>query len=131
MIYIIRNADGSIKTYAERGDDFIPQPGETMDLSPLSFAEYANRFVLSAQGFAGDLVRVRVGDPQVKILVSCPAQLTVDLSINGTTETVQLTQGIGEIDLSTAVPGLYVIQPADLKTYPAAGTGMLYVEVKP
>jgi hypothetical protein len=131
MTFIIRNSDGTIKTYASRGDDFILQPGETMDLSPLSMVEYAARFTLSAAGFAGDLIHVHVADPQVKILVSCPAQLTVDLDINGTIETLQLTNGEAEIILSTAVPGVYIIQPADRRTYAAAGQGTLTLEVLP
>lgn len=131
MIYILRNPDGSIKTYAERGDDFTLQPGETMDLSPLSFAEYAARFTLAAPAHPGDLVHVHVGDPQVQILVSCPGQLTVDLDLNGTIEKLQLTQGKAEINLSTAVPGLFIIQPADRRTYAAAGNGLIVVEVLP
>jgi hypothetical protein len=131
MIYILRNPDGTIKTYAERGDDFTLQPGETMDLFPQSFTEYADRFTLKAQNQPGDLVRVHVADPQVKILVSCPGQPSVDVDLNGTIETLQLTQGKAEINLSTAVPGLFIIQPADRRTYAAAGQGFITVEVLP
>lgn len=131
MIYILRNSDGTIKTYAQRGDDIVLQPGEMLDLSPQSFYEYANRFTLKAQNQPGDLVRVHVGDPQVKILVTCPGQSSVDLDLNGTVEAVQLTQGKAEISLSTAVPGLFIIQPADRRTYAAAGQGFITVEVLP
>ena len=31
MIYIIRNADGTIKFFAERADDLRLNPGETLD----------------------------------------------------------------------------------------------------
>jgi hypothetical protein len=57
--------------------------------------------------------------------------LTVDLDINGTIETLQLTNGEAEIILSTAVPGAYIIQPADRRTYAAAGQGTLTLEVLP
>ena len=129
MIYILRNPDGTIKTYAEQGQDFILLPGETMDVSPMSFVDYANRFTLAVQDREGDLIHVKVADPQLTILVSCPGESTVDLDINGTVETVQLTQGSGKVLLSTAAPGTFIIQPADRKTYPAAGRGLIAVEV--
>ena len=129
MIYILRNPDGTIKTYAEQGQDFVLQPGETMDVSSMSFVEYANRFTLALQDRQGDLIHVKVGDPQLVVLVSCPGESTVDLDINGTVETVQLTHGSGQIALSTATPGMFIIQPADRKTYPAAGMGFITVEV--
>ncbi|MRR29453.1 hypothetical protein EG834_03765 [bacterium] len=129
MIYIIRNPDGNIKNFAERADDLRLNPGETLELSPLTFLQYAERFVLSVAGKCGETIKAHVGDPAVVVEVSCPEQLTVDLDINGTTETLQLTQGRATLQLSTAVPGVFIIQPADRKIYAAAGEGLLSVVV--
>lgn len=129
MIYIIRNPDGTIKNFAERADDLRLNPGETLDLSSLTFAQYAQRFSLSVAGKCGETIKAHVGDPEITVEVSCPEQLTVDLDINGTIETLQLTQGKATLQLSTAVPGVFIIQPADRRTYAAAGEGLLSVEV--
>ncbi len=76
-------------------------------------------------------IKAHVGDPEIIVEVSCPEQLTVDLDINGTIETLQLTQGKATLQLSTAVPGVFIIQPADRAAFAAAGEGLLSVEVLP
>lgn len=131
MIYIIRNADGTIKSFAQVGEDMILPPGETMELNPCSFVEYAQRFMLSCQGKSAQLVTAKIGDPPLTVQVECPGQASVDLDVNGTIETVTLTNGTGQIQLSTQVPGLFIIQPADRHTYATAGNGLLTVEVIP
>ena len=55
----------------------------------------------------------------------------IDISINGTLETVQLVNGVGNVTLSTEVPGLYIIEPADRTKFCAAGEGKLVIEVLP
>ena len=91
--------------------------------------QYADRFVLSVAGKCGETIKAHVGDPAVVVEVSCPEQLTVDVDINGTIETLQLTQGRATLQLSTAVPGVFIIQPADRITFAAAGKGLLSVVV--
>lgn len=129
MTFIIRNADGSIKTFAERSDDFVLTPGETIESSPLSFARYAQRFTLSSAERSGETIAAHVGDPVITVEVSCPEQLAVDLDINGTIEHLELAQGKASLALSTEIAGAFVIQPADRKLYSAAGNGTLIVEV--
>lgn len=131
MIYIVRNADGTIKAFAQVGEDIVLAPGATMELNPCSFVEYAQRFMLSCQGKSAELITARVGDPALTVEVQCPGHATVDLNINGTVETVPLTYGTGQIQLSTEVPGTFTIQPADRHTYAAAGNGLLTIEVIP
>jgi len=129
MIYIIRNPDGTIKTFAQVGEDMILLPGETMELNSSSFVEYAQRFMLGCQGKTAQLVTAKIGDPLLIVEVQCPGQTSVDLDVNGTVETVPLTNGIGQIQLSTQVPGIFILQPADRQTYAAAGNGLLTLEV--
>lgn len=131
MIYILRNSDGTIKTYSERADLMHPIPGETLDLLPCSLVEFSKSFFLSCQGKSAELVTARVGDPDLTVEISCPGCASVQLDINGTLESVTLAEGAGQIQLSTAVPGVFILQPADRRTYPAAGNGLLTIEVLP
>lgn len=132
MITVIRNADGTIKTFSENAEnDFQFTRGETIELVDCSFTMYARRFSLSCQGKSAELISARVGDPALIVTVECPGQPVVDLEINGSIESVNLVDGIGQIQLSTIEPGLFLIQPADRKTYAAAGNGLLSIEVIP
>lgn len=132
MIHVIRNADGTIKTFSENPEnDFQFTGGETIELVDSSFTDYARRFILHCQGKSAELVTARVGDPALSVSVECPGQPAVDIDINDSVERVNLIEGIGQILLSTAEPGLFLIQPADRKTYAAAGNGLLSIEVLP
>ncbi len=129
MTFIIRNSDRTIKTFAERVDDFILAPGETIDSSPLSFAEYAARLSLSVNGRTGVIIRVASGAPAVVVDVSCPGESEVDLDVNGLPESLQLVDGKAQLILSTETPGVFIIQPADRTVYAPAGNSFLTVEV--
>jgi hypothetical protein len=132
MITVIRNADGTIKTFSENPEnDFVFTNGETIEYIDTTFTAYAARFVLSCLGKSAETVRVRVGDPQPQVQISCPGQSNVAVDINGTTETLPLNLGKAQIMLSTALPGVFIIQPADRRAYPAGGQGLLIVEVLP
>ncbi len=132
MISVIRAKDGTIKTYsASPFDHYNFALGETIELIDTTFEEYAQRFMLSCMGKSGETVQVRQGDPLVVVDVSCPGAYTVDVDVNGSIETLTPTNGAAQITLSTEVPGLFVIQPADRTRYCAAGVGLLVVEVLP
>jgi hypothetical protein len=130
MTTIIRNSDGSIKTFTERGDDVALAPGETMEESPLSFAEYASRLRISLSGRSGETITIPTGSPDQTISVSCPGESSVTLFVNGFSETVPLVNGAGTLTLSAEVPGRYIILPADSAKYCAAGESVLILEVK-
>lgn len=124
MIYIVRNADSSIKTYSAQDDDVL-QNGETRDTFAGSLADFAARFVLSA-----DQERVLADDTdQAVVTVESNMPLTsLDVTVNGTPVTVNLTNGIGQLPPITAgVAGEIVIQPADRTQFAAAGTGTLLI----
>ena len=129
MTYIIRNADGTIKTFMQRADDLVLSPGETIETSPLPFLEYALRLFLSAGGVSGETISVAAGAPDVVVDVSCPLEQAVDIDINGTIEHLVLDQGMGSLQLGTGVPGSFIIQPADHRAYCPAGNSILTVEV--
>lgn len=129
MTFIIRNPDRTIKTFAQRADDFILAPGESIDTSPLSFSEYASRLSLSVSGSNGEIFRVAAGAPAVVVDVSCPGQSEVDLDINGLAESLQLVDGQAQLTLSTQTPGVFIIQPADRTLYAPAGNSFLTMEV--
>jgi len=130
MVYIIRKADQTIKTFQTRDDDTFLDPGEVIEPSPLSFSEYAERLVLSLDGRSGETVIVPAEVKELTVHVSCPGEQSVDLLINGTPETVSLTKGIGSIILSADAPGLFIIKPADQTKYCPAGQATLYIEVQ-
>lgn len=129
MITLIRNPDGTLKTFAERGDDLSLAPGETLELSPLTFAQFAARLRLLVDGRGGETIRVPTGAPEVTIEVLCPGSTEVGIAVNDVTETVALSNGRGEIQLSAETPGVFQLAPADRAAYCAAGESILTVEV--
>jgi hypothetical protein len=129
MVYIIRNSDRTIKTYLEKGDDCVLQPGETMEVQPVAFRQYAERLKLSVNGRGGELIRAQKGSGALEVRVEAPLTAEIELEINGTVETVSLTDGVGVLRLGTEEAGLFLVQPRDRTTYCAAGEALLAVEV--
>ena len=131
MITVIRDANKNIKTYSESTlDDYNLAMGETKEIVDSTFVEYSRRFMLQAAGVYGQTVRAIVGGDDVTVGVSSTLGMdVVDIDINGTIEHVSLVAGQGEIVLSTANPGIFIIQPANRKLFCAAGNGILTVEV--
>ncbi len=74
MITLIRNPDGTLKTFAERGDDLSLAPGETLELSPLTFEQFAARLRLLVDGRGGETVRVPAGSPACHRRGALPGQ---------------------------------------------------------
>jgi len=133
VITVIRDAKNNIKTFSESTlDDYNLVIGETRELVDSTFIEYSRRFMLQAAGVYGQTVRAIVGGDDVTVGVSTSLGMdAVDLNINGTIERVPLVAGMGEIVLSTANPGIFIITPADRTMFCAAGNGILTVEVVP
>lgn len=129
MIYIIRNANRTIKTFMERGDDCVLQPGETLEMVNQSFIDYASRLRLSVNGRSCEMVQAAVGET-VTVLVQAPGCENIDLSVNGVTVNVPLTDGVGELAVTNAVPAQFLITPADRVTFCAAGEAVIGVEFK-
>lgn len=130
MISIIKNADGTIKTYSFPPDTHnVLKPGETLELLDYTFEEYSRRLVISAYGRSGETMRVARGSGEVTVEVNCPGEITVSLDINGMAETLPLINGKSALILSTLVPGTFLIQPADRAKYCAAGQAVLKIEV--
>jgi hypothetical protein len=130
MIYIVRNADRTIKTFLERGDDYILQAGESMEISPLSFQEFAGQLRLSAGGVSGRLIQVKQGSEPLEVKVEVPLAGEIALRINDVVEAVALQGGQGCLRLGTEVAGTFLIEPADRTSYCAAGEAILTVEVR-
>ncbi len=129
MIYLIRNPDGTLKTFAGRGDDLILAPGETLELSPLTFEQFAARLCLRVDGRGGETIRVSAGSPDITVEVLCPAGASVAIDINDLPEDVAISGGRGEIRLSAETPGIFQLAPVDRAAYCAAGESILTVEV--
>lgn len=132
MITLVRSKDGTIKTFsAHPFTGYSLALGEFVELVDTTFQEFAQRFVVSCAGKSGENISVKCGDPALTVQISCPGVASVDVDINGTVETLTLTDGVAEIDLSAEVPGLFIIQPADRTLYCAAGQAVLTIEVTP
>ena len=131
MITVIRDSAGNIKTYAEHAlDDYNFAMGETRDTVDSTLLDYSQRFMLQAAGVLGQTVYVKQGGDDVTVGVSTSLRMdAVDVDINGTIERVPLTDGLGEIVLSTENIGQFIITPADRKMFCAAGNGILVIEV--
>jgi hypothetical protein len=130
MTYILYNPDHSIKTFMDYMSDVPLQQGESFTLSPLSFEEYSQQFVLSHNTNPCDTVIVHVGDPAVLIDVSAPGQIEVGVSVNGQAQIVTLIDGRGSFLLPTDQKGRFIIQPADRQHFCAAGSGSLLVVIE-
>ena len=135
MTYILRDKDKNIITYGETSFFTHLEPGQDMEYIDQPIAEYARRLVLSHGGLSCYAVQAQQGGPDVVVDVSTTLGVSViELDINGTAEVVELEEtwissGKGKLLLSTANPGIFIITPADRKTFCAAGCGTLVVEV--
>jgi hypothetical protein len=129
MTCILHNADGSIKSFMDHATDLPLQPGETVSVTLLPMAEYAQRFMLSYCGKTCHTVTAIVGDPEIIIDVSAPDCETVRVSINKVEQNVALDHGSGQLILSTTQPGTYMLGPADRNRFCDVGNGSLCVEI--
>jgi hypothetical protein len=130
MIYLLLNPDGSIKTVAQRGGDFVLQPGERIQPLETAWEDYMARFVLSCNGMSGQTVFAAVNSGDLTVEVSCPGRLAVEVRVNDLTEGVALENGKGELVLSTAQAGTFLLLPADTKEFAPCGNAILTVEVQ-
>lgn len=137
MAYLMRTANGEIKTYMETSAGNVLEPGETLEGIVLSFAAFSHLLRLSVDiGGAvakhpvkGELVQVSAASGTVIVDVNCPGEAQVALNINGLEEIIPLMDGKGTLTLSSAVPGTFVIAPADRTKYCAAGEALCIVEI--
>lgn len=130
MISIVYNADGTIKNYAENNDDLCLMPGESIVELPITFEEFAARFVLSHNGQPCLTVYARTGDAPVQVQVSAPGNTSVAVDVNGTPQTVELTNGTGTLTLPTDTPGRFSLTPADRVAFCQAGRGSLLIVIE-
>ncbi len=130
MITLIRNADGSIKTYSEVPDTMDAlAPGESLETIQSSFVEYSQRLVLTCMGKTGETVFVPQSSGDVIVEVLCPGETSVSLDINGTIEPLPLVDGKAALFLGTSEPGIFIIRPADTRKYCPAGQSILVIQV--
>lgn len=132
MTYILKDKDKNILSYSETSFILDPASGESLEYIDQHIAEYARRLVLSHGGVSCFCLSVQAqqGGPDVQVDVSTTLGVSViELDINGTAEVVELEDAKGKLLLSTANPGIFIITPADRKTFCAAGCGSLVVEV--
>jgi hypothetical protein len=129
MVYILRNPDRTIKTFSERGDDFVLQPGETMETLPCTFMEFASRLRLSVNGISGQTITFPAGSPDIVLDISCPGQTEVQLYINELLDTVPFINGHGQLTISADLAGIFFITPADKINYFSGAESILTIEV--
>jgi len=130
MPYVLKNKEGHLLTYGETSFPYNAEKGETLAFVEQSMAEYSRRLVLSHKGSACFTVEAHQGDPAVVIDVSTTLDLpSVDLEVNGQLQTIPLVGGKGKLELSTAKPGVFIIRPADRKTFCSAGSSVIVLEV--
>lgn len=130
MITIIRSEDQTIKSFCAGSEPTCDTTaGEIVEYLNSDFNEYANRLVISALGKTGVTLSVPQGVGDIKVDVSCPGHTSIDLSVNGTIQTVLLVNGMGTLYLSTQTAGIFVVAPTDRTAFCAAGNGLLCIEV--
>ena len=100
-----------------------------MEISPLTFQQFAGQLRLSVGGAAGRLIQVQRGAAPLEVLVQASLAGEVALRINDSVEVVALQGGCGCLKLGTGEPGTFQIEPADRTSYCAAGEAILTVEV--
>lgn len=124
-VYIIRNADNTIKTFSERQEpDSSLQPGETQESVAGTMAEYAGRLALSVS--KSQIVADGIDEASVIVSTNTNAG-TIAVDVNGVTENVTMTNGTGEIVVSAEVAGAIVFTPADKTLYAEGGNGAAVV----
>lgn len=130
MITLIRNTDGSIKTYSEFPESMEAlAPGESVETVNMSFAEYSRRLTLSCNGRSGETLRVPCSSGDLTVEVRCPNMTSVSLNINGTIEVLPLINGQAALLLGTGEAGVFLLQPTDTRRYCPAGQSVLVIEV--
>lgn len=127
MIYIIRNADQTIKTYSEKEDDSLVG-GESRETYAGSMAEYAARFTLSA---SKNTIAADGNDESIVTVTTNTGASSIDVSVNGVSVAVPIGGGVGTLPpISAEIAGFILIQPADKTLYCAAGLGSILIEAK-
>lgn len=129
MVAIIRNADNTIKTYSEKGEDFFLATGETMEEVEGNFADYAGRLKISAYGLSGETLFLPAGTPEVEVRVECPGKNCISLEINNEEKTVILAEGRGSFWLHLVDGMSCIIRPSDRMEYCPAGEAIMAVVV--
>jgi xanthine/CO dehydrogenase XdhC/CoxF family maturation factor len=130
MVTILRNPDHTIKTYSEKGADFVLAPGEYLDEVEGDFAEYAGRLKISACGRSGESLVLPAGTPAVEVRVSCPGRTSVVLETNNEEKEITLENGAGSFTLALEDGKSYLIRPHDRREFCAAGEALLAVVVE-
>lgn len=130
MVYLLLHPDGSIKTVAQRGGDFVLQAGERIQPLDVRWEEYLARFVLSCNGVSGQTVFAPINSGDLTVEVSCPGRSSVEVRVNDQTVGVALENGKGTLILSTAQAGTFLLQPADTKEFAPCGNAILTIEVQ-
>jgi hypothetical protein len=130
MVTILRNPDHTIKTYSEKGADFMLAPGEYLEEVEGSFAAYAGRLKISAGGCSGETLVLPAGTSAVEVRVTCPGRGSVTLEINNEEKGVTLQDGAGSFQLPLEDGKSYLIQPHDRREFCAAGEALLAVVVE-
>lgn len=120
MIYISRNESNEIYTY-----------GETPDAAAASVEEYAGTMSDYAARCALSVDKSTIKpdglDEAIVTISTSLSVASIDLDVDGTTETVAIAGGVGTLVISADAPGVIAVQPADLTTYPAAGVGTVTI----
>lgn len=129
MVYVIYNADGTIKTFMQDVTDIRLQTGESYVGLDLDMDGYARRFMLSCNDVCCYTVTAHVGDPAVQVNVYAPGYDSVVVDINGESCEVSLESGRGTIEITTDAAGQFLLSPVDKKLFCAAGSGSLCVEI--
>lgn len=125
MVYVIRKANGTIKSYSEKDDDVLLN-GETREMFDGLMADYAGRFRLLTNKTS--IIANGVDQAIVTITTNTAAQ-SIEVLINDFSATVPITDGQGNLPPITAeTGGVIIIEPADQTRYCAAGNGRLVIE---
>lgn len=130
MISLVRNPDGTMKTFSEFIDpQSVLGAGESIEVINTSFDEFAKRLVISHAGRSGETIVVPRSSGDLAVEVHCPGESAVSLDINGTIEMLPLIDGQAALMLGTEEAGAFVIKPADTRKYCPAGQALLVIEV--
>lgn len=121
-VYILKQ-NNRIISYGET--PFIPSEGQTQHIIEMSFADYAKRFVLTANKTT---IQADGLDAAVVTVYSNTQAETIGVLVNDLPLDISLEDGVGVLPAITAeVGGEIVIKSADETRYSAAGEGTLVI----
>lgn len=120
-MWIYRNADNSIHSIAENDVLTLAEGQSKEELTEVSLADFAGRFLLSASSptvQVSDYDAPDIHEVVVQVSTNLENVSVLDVAVNGDVQQVTLINGVGQLEpISSEVLGQISIEPADKASY--------------